>query len=114
MEKMNPEVKQKWIAALRSGKYKQGTSWLRTNKGYCCLGVLSDLLGASWESKGANENGFSVYSCSIAGSSTTGMLSQPAKEASYLAKKAEDMLARMNDDLGKSFNEIADWIEENL
>jgi hypothetical protein len=41
---MNPEVKKKWIAALRSGEYKQGKyrlwSYVDT---YCCLGVLCDL-----------------------------------------------------------------------
>ncbi len=41
--KMNPEVKQKWIGALRSGKYEQGTEKLRSVSGYCCLGVLCDL-----------------------------------------------------------------------
>lgn len=42
---MNQEIKAKWVAALRSGKYKQNTnSCLRTcdNK-FCCLGVLTDL-----------------------------------------------------------------------
>lgn len=29
-----------WIAALRSGDYKQDTGFLATDKGYCCLGVL--------------------------------------------------------------------------
>lgn len=41
--KMNTEVKEKWISALRSGKYKQGIRSLRTEHGYCCLGVLCDL-----------------------------------------------------------------------
>lgn len=45
---MNPEVKAKWIEALRSGKYKQGEEVLhyKTPEGdhkYCCLGVLCDI-----------------------------------------------------------------------
>ena len=36
-------VKQQWIAALRSGEYKQGRWALRTDSGYCCFGVLCDL-----------------------------------------------------------------------
>jgi len=41
---MNKRIKTKWIKALRSGKYKQGTGRLKTNDGgFCCLGVLSDL-----------------------------------------------------------------------
>jgi hypothetical protein len=41
---MNKEIKEKWINALRSGKYEQGKSQLRSlsNK-FCCLGVLCDL-----------------------------------------------------------------------
>lgn len=41
---MNQEIKAKWVAALRSGKYKQGKGCLKTADGtMCCLGVLSDL-----------------------------------------------------------------------
>jgi hypothetical protein len=40
---MNPEVKAKWLAALRSGEYQQTDSCLRDAKGFCCLGVLTDL-----------------------------------------------------------------------
>jgi uncharacterized protein YeaC (DUF1315 family) len=41
--KMNPEIKQKWVDALLSGKYDQGSEKLRSRQGYCCLGVLCDL-----------------------------------------------------------------------
>ena len=56
---MNTEVKQKWIDALRSGKYEQGSEKLRSVQGYCCLGVLCDLYskeqGAEWEFRGITE-----------------------------------------------------------
>ena len=45
---MNAEIKQKWIVALRSGKYQQGFNRLRSNDKYCCLGVLCDLSGLGW------------------------------------------------------------------
>lgn len=54
---MNKEVKQKWISALRSGEYKQGTGRLKREDEYCCLGVLCDLYikehknEVSWEEK---------------------------------------------------------------
>jgi hypothetical protein len=57
--KMNPEVKQKWIDALRSGKYEQGSEKLRSVSGYCCLGVLCDLYAqehdTQWEFRGYEE-----------------------------------------------------------
>ena len=45
---MNKEVKQQWVAALRSGEYKQGKNALRRqyegeDAEFCCLGVLCDL-----------------------------------------------------------------------
>jgi len=51
---MNPEIKSKWLAALRSGQYEQARGGLqrilgRNNetgeikRGFCCLGVLCDL-----------------------------------------------------------------------
>lgn len=51
---MNPKVKQKWMKALRSGKYSQAKNVLKSTKGgFCCLGVLCDLAAkegvGSWE-----------------------------------------------------------------
>ena len=42
---MIKEIKEKWLAALRSGEYKQGRKVLRNieNNTFCCLGVLCDL-----------------------------------------------------------------------
>ena len=46
---MNQKIKERWVKALRSGKYKQGKGWLRKSSGpkkkseFCCLGVLCDL-----------------------------------------------------------------------
>jgi len=57
--KMNAEVKQKWIDALRSGNYEQGSERLRSVTGYCCLGVLCDLYAqehnVEWEFRGNEE-----------------------------------------------------------
>jgi hypothetical protein len=54
---MNPEVKSKWLEALRSGKYKQGQRRLRTADKFCCLGVLCDVLDSSkWRNKWEDSN----------------------------------------------------------
>lgn len=45
---MKKELKQKWVEALRSGKYEQGKGVLRTfTDRFCCLGVLCDVLDQS-------------------------------------------------------------------
>lgn len=50
--KMNPEIKERWLAALRSGDYKQTDGYLNVSSdnpegsefdGYCCLGVLCEI-----------------------------------------------------------------------
>jgi len=61
---MKPEIKEKWLAALRSGDYKQGRGALkRILNGevvYCCLGVLSDLYaketGVAWVGEGGSSS----------------------------------------------------------
>lgn len=41
---MNKQIKARWLKALGSGKYKQGTRMLCDKDGnMCCLGVLTDL-----------------------------------------------------------------------
>lgn len=46
--RMNPEIKARWLAALRSGDYKQGTCVLKQRRPhqkteFCCLGVLCEI-----------------------------------------------------------------------
>jgi hypothetical protein len=62
---MNPTIKQQWISALLSGKYKQGKGALRPESDtYCCLGVLCDLhlksLNKEWRDS-ESCNGFTEY-----------------------------------------------------
>lgn len=46
--KLTKELRDKWIDALLSGAYEQGTSALRTADGkFCCLGVLCDIVDPS-------------------------------------------------------------------
>jgi len=40
---MKDDIKQRWIAALRSGDYAQGKGYLATGHKFCCLGVLCEL-----------------------------------------------------------------------
>ena len=45
---MNPDVKAKWVAALRSGEYEQGRVYLHDEDDrYCCLGVLCAIAPAT-------------------------------------------------------------------
>ncbi len=48
-EKKPLAILNEWVAALRSGKYKQGQGYMRSrNDTYCCLGVLCEIEGVQW------------------------------------------------------------------
>lgn len=109
MMKLDPKVKAKWVKALRSGKYKQTKYQLRhPDEGYCCLGVLCETAGATWEDESyAYIDGEQVSEC--------GLLFQSFRKKLGLSKKAQSALIKKNDGLrGKTFPEIADYIEERL
>lgn len=59
-ERVNfPFIEQRWIPALRSGKYPQGKGALRKAGAYCCLGVACDILSlmgivSPWEDDAIN------------------------------------------------------------
>ena len=41
---MKTDVKEKWVEDLLSGDFEQGVGALRTDEGYCCLGVLCETM----------------------------------------------------------------------
>lgn len=43
MNTINKERARVWVAALRSGDYKQASMALRVSDKFCCLGVLCDI-----------------------------------------------------------------------
>lgn len=107
---MNPEVKAKWLEALRSGEYEQGKGELRRGDTYCCLGVLCNIsqLGR-WNPYDSGAYSFNVDSNLPA----FGMLPKSISVWSELFVDNQNRLGQMNDG-GASFPEIADWIEANL
>ncbi len=46
---MTPELKAKWLADLKSGKYPKTKGHLKDETGYCCLGVLLETIGVGFE-----------------------------------------------------------------
>jgi hypothetical protein len=104
-------LKDKWVAALRSGKYEQGRGALNHN-GFCCLGVLCEV---------AVEIGFPIMRKeSASGGITYGAGSEygyavlPPGFNHGLSHLQESLLARMNDMEEKSFSAIADYIDANI
>ncbi len=106
--KMDPVFKAEWVAALRSGRYKQGQKALRVHDSFCCMGVLCDIVKDHPEVSGKwLSDGFKVPDSVNNGS----WPDRKVKELTGLVWGI-DHLATMNDN-GKSFAEIADYIEEH-
>ncbi len=139
MAKMNEEVKKKWVAALRSGEYKQITKRLKQEFpeggcGYCCLGVLTDLF-AKEQGKPFKEviTYFQKTGHWNEGSYTAIHDYLPVKVAEWaelnnekisriypqgidpvIAEGLNNTCSKVNDHGEKTFNEIAAMIEERL
>lgn len=104
-EKMNPAQKAEWVAALRSGEYKQAQNHLHTPHGFCCLGVLCDVIKPdAWELIGSGNYAHAGWE---------NVLSDDMRRFAALPDAPLNVLMSMND-RGRSFSEIADYIEEHL
>lgn len=101
------DLMKRWIAALRSGEYKQGqfTLFNPEEQAYCCLGVLCVEAGV----KLTNDGG-------TADMDTQKMYEVPTDtlEAVPLSPRDVEKLVDMNDHYKKpaSFSEIADFLEQ--
>lgn len=117
---MKAEVKAEWVAALRSGNYKQGRNYLRQGDEFCCLGVLCDISGL-----GKWENDVGVVQAYVAGEEWEDV-QLPLAVVEWADLESEDpvvleiALASYNDGdeaitvKPHSFAEIADLIEAHL
>lgn len=112
---MNAEIKQKWLTALRSGDYLQGSNRLRLGDKFCCLGVLCDLhakeTNTAWGFAGFNNDEYDGASHTLpksvrdwAGLGTCSGV-RPDENAPSLTE--------INDN-GTPFSKIADLIESEF
>ena len=110
---MKRELFNNWIESLRSGKYKQGVLYLKRDNKYCCLGVLCEIAGLQYD----EINKMFVYNGD--------------KNPSYLPESfaieigmnyrgininnifSSDKSLSCMDDTGKTFEQIADILEQN-
>lgn len=110
---MNTEVKEKWVAALRSGEYWQGKGALRDQAdAFCCLGVLVDVVcPTDWEPKPGYECD-RAYIDPVDGPMVS-VLGAAVMWRAGIVGRAMSLLAEMND-TGSTFDAIADYIERTL
>lgn len=108
-----------WLNALRSGQYKQGIGALCTpEEKYCCLGVAGHLSGINKWNRKNDITRIAFLNTGTHFKRFEKNFKFPKKLPKELIGDADDnllvsTLVAMND-TGKSFEEIADWIEENI
>ena len=110
---MNEQVKQKWLSALRSGDYKQTRLHLRTDNGFCCLGVLCDLYGKEHNVEWKLVDAGIYYEFQDKKAILPLSVIEWAGVEDENPEICETPLSRLNDN-GSTFNEIADLIEKHL
>lgn len=116
---MKKEIMEKWVTALRSGKYKQGFGKLKQRYGsnqveYCCLGVLCEILKVP-TSIIKKRNGQKIYK--YGPNDETLLLSTIDKcglnSVTGTIRSLGTCLTKMNDQEHYNFNELADIIEKH-
>lgn len=130
---LEPAAKNEWLKALRSGNYQQATHVLcrlRDDQySYCCLGVLAnyndipflddDVVTIDRGEDNSRIMGFNGYEAETMLPDdwfTKFIVDLNDRDKDKLERETHDLQAHLADmnDTGKSFSEIADWIEENL
>ena len=98
---MDTELKKDWLVALRSGDFTQGTGRLFSDGCYCCLGVLAKVANLPMDNEGKLKcDAHTSWSMIPSG-------------LHILSPTIQQQLIKMNDGV-KDFDQIADWIEENI
>lgn len=136
---MNQQIKAEWVAALRSGEYKQGINLLRQDDKFCCLGVLCDLHRKAHQKEGEDDTDNSWFPYPYQGLSDDPSFSYGYRNTTSLPAAVMDWcglhicdppvqrivsfennhvtqdgtLSLFNDE-GATFGQIADIIEEQL
>lgn len=103
---MNKALAMKWVKALRSGKYKQGKTFLKKGDKYCCLGVLCDITGTKHDPLETSLSNLSITGVK----SASGSFYHPY--VSQEPGQTVSSLAALNDLFEWNFNKIADFIEK--
>lgn len=112
------EFAEKWVKALRSGRYRQGDEGLYFNSCYCCLGVGCIVAGATPEEIVGEataivdiDSTFRYFKIS-----DKEFYKRIPKEikGNAIDNDLVSELVKLNDEKGETFPEIADWIEANV
>lgn len=123
MTKLNDDMfgplQRAWLEALESGAYQQTSNFLKTDRGFCCLGVACELFAPDQWVRVGEEDG---HPCHFKFGGEVGVLSMQVRDDYGFfnlnggphgdASVADRSLSMMNDD-GCTFEEIAAKVRSN-
>lgn len=118
---MDGTTKQRWVDALRSGRYERGTYLFQFRDRYCALGVLCDVIGEPALVRRGEP--LDPYAVDYDTAGTWG--NWPAVEPLLERDDKWDIVRRNDGGYGTQgshfysgppmpFDELADWIEQNV
>ena len=116
--KLPKKFKEKWLIALRGGKYKQGIGCLCKNGAYCCIGIAGKVQGLSDDFLHAK--GMFSSDWDFSNFNRIKRLIPNALLGTVYSNRLLNTLVDMNDGTGRfqgkrqSLKQIANWIEKNL
>lgn len=130
---MQKDVRDRWVKALRSGDYEQGSGYLCKENKYCCLGVLNDVQGNDFVLENGVRQYYNITEKAQSAVTTVRKYYDIDDRAQYSVTLNEGWLESqgleshdvmrlwpMNDGRNASgehiysFSDIADFIEENV
>lgn len=115
-DKIDPDKKAKWAAALRSGDFNQCKGVLVCVDKFCCLGVYIRHIGEfqTYHELGMNASTTPPFPYLKFDKTPYGQVPwRTYMDNEGMDRHTVDYLAAMND-TGTPFSDIADWIEANL
>ena len=114
---MHKNIMEKWVRALRSGKYKHGRCQLNSGNAYCCLGVLCEMFIAEGGTLNVRclhrrEDEVTEYNGETAYPPDAVLRWASIRSVSGQASSAEHSVAAVND-TADSFTPSIEYIEQH-
>lgn len=109
---MSPNKKKKWLAAMRSGKYKHTRDTLFDGKCHCALGVLADISPAVFE-KDKTSAGKIFYRGKLSQARSFGTIHKQERKALGLTVTQTNTIAWINDSTN-NYDKVIEYIKVNL
>lgn len=124
-DKLNPYLKELWVSALRNGTFTKGRIYLCAfdtkdqQFQYCALGVLLEIIKDAFDvtkkvQEEQNSENIEIYRYRYQDNTTALGIPYEILNIIGLDNDQTRDITDLNDKDKKSFNEIADYIEQNL